>query len=394
MEGYFIVAAVAALALVALFTRRLDRSVITLPIVCVALGIGFYALGGASAALTGGWLTKLAEVTLAVVLFTDAAHLKVARLNRGRAWAIRLLMLGAPLAFCIGLLVFLPLFPDVPIWQIALLAALLVPTDAALGLAVVKNEKIPVHVRDTLTAESGLNDGLLLPLIIFLACAAVGFDHELSEENWYLFAGAQIGFGIAVGVLLGTIGGIASQWSVNRGYAVEENTAIFSLALIALTYLAADGVGGNSFVAVFTAGLAFGRFARDCAQRAKDFLESEGGLLIMVTFFAIGAFMLPEALDGVSGPVVTAVALSLLIVRPLAVLIAMWRTKTDVRARLFMGWFGPRGLATALFTLIILEEFGDDLQRETLLAVAMTAFLASTVLHGVTAHFAKQLWGR
>jgi NhaP-type Na+/H+ or K+/H+ antiporter len=238
-----------------------------------------------------------------------------------------------------------------------------------------------------------LNDGLVLPLIIFIACAAVGFDHELARENWYVFAGQQIGFGLGIGAVLGSLGGIASYWSVEKGYAVEENTSIFALTLVGVTYFAADAVGGNSFVAVFASGLCFGRFAKTCAIRAKEFLETDGMLLMMAAFFFIGALMLPAGLEGIDWMIVLAATLSLFIVRPLAVYISMIGTATNLRARLFLGWFGPRGLATALFTLVILGEFGGKLQDDTILSVAMTAFVASTILHGITAHYAGKLWG-
>lgn len=394
MEEHATLLAVAALAVIALFTRRLERSPVTVPMLCALLGVGFFLTDGVPAKLLAEDLTVLAEVALAVVLFTDAAHLKLARLNERKAWPTRMLFIGTLLAFGIGTLLFTPLFPDLPIWQIALIAALLAPTDAALGQSIFSNEKIPEHIRDTLTAESGLNDGLALPLIIFLACGAVGFDHELARDNWYAFAGQQIGLGLGVGAVLGTLGGLASQWSVDKGFAVEDNTSVFALILVAVTYFAADAVGGNSFVAVFASGLCFGRFAKDCADRAKEFLETDGVLLMMIAFFFIGALMLPEGLSGANWQAVIAVTLSLFLVRPLAVYLSMMGTKTTLRTRLFLGWFGPRGLATALFTLIILADFGDELESKVILSVTMVAFAASTVLHGISAHYADKLWGK
>lgn len=397
MEDLILLATFAALAVIALFNNRLDRSPVTLPMVCVLLGAGLHAIDALPTTLVSEDLTILAEVTLAIVLFTDAAHLKLARLNERKSWPLRMLFLGAPLAFGLGTLLFIPLFPNLPVWQVALIAALLVPTDAALGQAVVSNEKIPEHVRDSLTAESGLNDGLLLPLIIFLACAAVGFDHELTEENWWVFAGQQIGFGLGIGAMLGSLGGMASQWSVNKGFSIEDNTAVFALALVALTYFAAEAVGGNSFVAVFTAGLCFGRFAKDCAMRAKTFLETDGVLLIMLIFFFIGALMLPDGLIAAGKslwPVIGCVTLALFVVRPVAVYLSLLGTKTSPRTRIFFGWFGPRGLATALFTLIVLAEFEDQLEGQTILAVTMVAFTASTFLHGISAHYAYQIFGK
>ena len=394
MEDLAPLFACAALAIIALFTRLLERSPITIPVLCVLIGVGLFLADGLPVELLSEDLSNLAEVALAVVLFTDAAHLKLARLNERKSWPIRMLFIGAPLAFILGTVFFYALFPDLPIWQVALLAALLVPTDAALGQSIFSNQQIPEHVRDTLTAESGLNDGLLLPLIIFLACAAVGFHHELAKENWALFAGQQIGLGLGVGALLGSLGGIASQWSADKGFSVVDNTSVFALALVAVTYFAADAVGGNSFVAVFASGLCFGRFAKTCAARAKEFLETDGALLMMIAFFFIGALMLPAGLALANWQTIVAVTLSLFFIRPVAVYLSMLGTRTTPRARLFLGWFGPRGLATALFTLIILAEFGDKLESQIILSVTMMAFAASTFLHGVSAHYAARLWGK
>lgn len=147
-------------------------------------------------------------------------------------------------------------------------------------------------------------------------------------------------------------------------------------------------------MAVFASGLGFGRFAKKCAESAKEFLETEGMLIMMVTFFFIGALMLPEGILLANWQIVLAVMLSLFVVRPLAIYISMLGTKTSLRARLFLGWFGPRGLATALFTLMILSDFGDELERGTILSVALVAFAASTLLHGVSAHYADKIWGK
>jgi len=394
VEDFAPLVACVALATIALFTRSLERSPVTVPMLCVLLGFGLFLIDELPMELLSGDLSILAEVALAVVLFTDAAHLKLARLNERKSWALRMLFIGTFLAFALGTLFFIPLFPDLPFWEVALVAALLVPTDAALGQAILSNEQIPEHIRDILTAESGLNDGLFLPLIIFLACAAVGFHHDLAQANWALFAGQQIGFGLGIGALLGSLGGLASQRSIEKGFAVADNTAVFALALVAVTYFAAEAVGGNSFVAVFVSGLCFGRFAKNCAARAKKFLETDGILLVMVAFFFIGALMLPDGLARVHWQTIVAVTLSLFVVRPAAVYLSMLGTKTTPRARLFLGWFGPRGLATALFTLIILADFGDKLQSKVILSVTMVAFAASTLLHGVTAHYALRFWGK
>ena len=304
-----------------------------------------------------------------------------------------MLLAGLPLAILIGTLVFLLLLPDLPFWQAALIAALLAPTDAALGQAIFTNPAVPEKIRDTLTTESGLNDGLALPAIIFLACASVGFDHDLAQSSWVVFALKQIVFGVLIGTLLGIAGGWASHRAVELGFAVDDNTAVFGVLLVAITYLAADAIGGNGFVAVFVAGFFFGSFAKECADRTREFLETDGYLLMMIAFFYIGAIMLPKGLIPVTWPIVFAVLLALFLIRPLAIWLSLLGSGAKLREALFLGWFGPRGLATALFTLLVLHEFHDKLESDVIMGVAALAVTASTVLHGVSAHFAAALSG-
>lgn len=390
MDYWPLIAAI-ALGGFALMTRILSSSPVTMPMVCIALGMLLFAAGGVPFDLMDNGLTVVAEVTLAVVLFTDASSLTLAQLRSESGWPSRMLLVGLPLAIVLGTLAFLPIFPDMPFWQIALIAALLAPTDAALGQAVFTNKRVPQPIREALTTESGLNDGLSLPAIIFIACAAVGFDHDLNQSSWVLYAMQQIAVALATGWVLGAVGGWASHMAIEKGLAIEDNSAIFALLLIAITYFAADALGGNSFVAVFVAGLFFGKYAKSCARRAREFLETEGVLLIMAAFLFIGALMIPPGLATLDWQVAVAVLLSLFAVRPLAIWLSMIGTGATNRTKLFLGWFGPRGLATALFTLLVLAEFEDKLMSERIMAVTAFAVLLSTLVHGVSAHYAARL---
>lgn len=381
------------LALVALMQRHLGNSPVTMPMICLGAGFVLFHFGGVPFDVMDGGLEVVAEITLAIILFSDASLLKSSALRREAGWPARMLLAGLPLAIVIGTLVFLVLLPGLPFWQAALIAALLAPTDAALGQAVFTNPAVPKKIRDTLTTESGLNDGLALPAIIFLACASVGFDHDLSQSNWVVFALKQVVLGILTGALLGMAGGWGSHRAVENGLAVEDNTAVFGILLVAITYLAADTIGGNGFVAVFVAGFFFGSFAKECADRTREFLETDGYLLMMIAFFYIGAIMLPKGLVLVDWRIILVVLLSLFLIRPLAIWLSLLGSGAKLREALFLGWFGPRGLATALFTLLVLHEFHDKLVSDVILGVAALAVTASTVLHGVSAHFAAALCG-
>ena len=383
-----------ALIGVALISRGLEHSPVTMPVICLLAGFAVFQFGMIPPEVTKHVLEVIAEITLSVVLFVSASRRNARKAGAAAGWSFRMLLIGLPLAIGIGTVAGLVLFPNFGIWQAALLAALLAPTDAALGRSVFENPKIPEKLRQTLRVESGMNDGLALPFIIFFACAAVGFGHELNQESWLWFAFKQVGFGVGLGAAVGTGGGWLSHRSIVHGWANEENTAIVGLMLVGMTYFAADMIGGNSLVSVFVCGIFFGQQARDCAARTQKFLETDGELLMMVSFLFIGAIMLPQALLAVSWPIVFVVLLSLFVVRPFAVYVSLIGTEATQRERLFLGWFGPRGLATALFTLILLREFTEGLPSQVLMASAGLAVALSAVLHGASAHYVARNYAK
>lgn len=392
MELILIMIAVAVLGY-ALVSGLVDKTPVTMPMLFIALGYGL-DLAYPMAVLGDKSIFHLvAEATLALVLFADASRLSLNIVNQRRAWTLRMLLLGLPLMVLIGTGIGMLLLPDWPLLEIALLAALLAPTDAALGQSLIGNPDIPEDIRASLNAESGLNDGLALPLILFLACAAVGGEHELQQTNWWLFALQQIGFGALAGILAGAIGGVALRYASDNGWLSTPSSGAAILALAAMAFFSADLIGGNSFIAMFTAGLTFGRFAGDHAEYAKEFVETDGQILTMLSFLFIGAILLPEALPLINWPIVLLVLISLLFARPLAIALSLLGTHAGRSSTALLGWFGPRGLATALFAVFALDEF-DKLQNgPVILAVCIFAVILSALAHGITAHYAAGLFG-
>ena len=363
-----------------------------MPMLCLASGFALFHFGRVPLEVSQGAMIIVAEITLAIVLFVEASRLTSSTFEDNGLWPTRMLSIGLPLAIILGTGIVLLLLPQFGIWEAALIAALLAPTDAALGRSVFSSSAVPRRLRETLTVESGLNDGLALPAIIFLACAAVGFDHTLNQGSWLWFAFKQVAFGVLLGAAVGAAGGRLSHISVERGWAQEDNTEIFGLLIVGIAYLSADLAGGNGFVSVFVCGILFGPQAKDCARRTREFLDTDGQLLMMVTFFYIGAIMLPAGLPHVDWRVASLVLLSLFVVRPLAIAISLIRAGVTAREVVFLGWFGPRGLATALFTLILLDEFVGELPLQTLQATAGLAVALSAILHGTSAHYASKSW--
>ena len=374
----------------------LGRIGMTPPIVCLAAGFALDRAGLLPPGAGEGVLKVVAEVTLAVVLFADAARTRFVTIRRSAAWTGRVLLLGGPLSLVLGVAVFALPLADWALIEVAVLAALLVPTDAVLSQRIFSNEGVPGPMREALTAESGLNDGLALPAVIFLACAAVGYEHALRQESWLVFAMDQVGWGLLCGVATGAVGALALVWVVGRGGGAGTAT----LALVPVAYFSATAQGGNGFVAAFVAGLALsavmGRLAPgrvEARERAREFVERDGQLLTMVSFLFIGAVLLPDAVDRFEPAWGLVVAGSLLVVRPLAVALAMTRSGADWRTRLALGWFGPRGLATALFAVFVLREFMTLGRGPDILAVATLTVAASAVLHGITSPAAALICG-
>ena len=389
---YFAIA-VATLAF-ALVSRRVTSSLLTAPLVFLAFGAMLSVSGlFESDEHAHEALHLVAEITLVLVLFTDAAQVDLSRLRQDHSWPLRMLVVGLPVAIGLGTLIAPVLLPGWPIWEAALLAAILAPTDAALGQAVVTNPAVPERVRRALTVESGLNDGLALPAVILFACMASATHSLGGTLDWVAFGLKQVVLGPLAGLLVGVPGAIALKHAADKGWSDRALEGVAVVALAALCYLLADMIGGNGFIAAFVGGLCFGNLLQKRCSFAFEFAESEGQALILVAFLMVGMILLPEALS-VSGWISIVIAIaSLFIVRPVAIWVAMIGSGAAPMTRLFLGWFGPRGLASALFALLVLSKVATPHASEVLMIVILTVAL-SALLHGITAVPGAQWYGR
>jgi len=234
-----------------------------------------------------------------------------------------------------------------------------------------------------LTVESGLNDGLALPLILLLAAMAAP-ETSAPDKGWILFAIKQVTLGPTVGLIFGALGGVVLLWAKRTNSTSEVYEGIGALALAASAYLAALQVGGNGFIAAFSAGLGFGAIVRGKCQFVYDFTEGEGQILAWAAFFLLGAVLVPEAAANLTLPTLLLILGSLFVVRPAAIWVSLLWTDASPTTRLFFGWFGPRGLATALFALLVVEQLAQDI-GEAVLHIAVNAVWISALLHGLTA---------
>ncbi len=367
----------------AMVARRLSLTIVTPPMAFLGFGALAAAFNLVTIESAEALLHIVAEVTLVVLLFLDAAQIDLRALRQRHVWPVRMLFLGMPLMLAIGIVAAMPFLPGWPLVAVALIAAILMPTDAALGQSVIANPAVPDRVRRALTVESGLNDGLALPLVLLFASLTAGAMGG-GETNWLLFAAKQLVLGPAVGIPLGLAGGTVLLFAKRHELTDDVYEGVGALALAGSAYLAADLVGGNGFISAFAAGLSFGYLVRGRCKFVYDFTESEGQLLSWSAFLLIGLALVPPALAYLTPAMFGLILVSLLVVRPLAVWLALAGTDASHLTRLFMGWFGPRGLATALFALVIVDRVAHDL-AEPVLALAVNAVWISALLHGVTA---------
>lgn len=369
----------------ALLAKRLSEGVVTPPMVAIGLGLALGLVLGSEAVHLEETLHLVAEITLVIVLFSDAAMIK-ARALREAAWLpLRMLLIGLPLAMLFGYWVNVLLLPGWPIWELALLAAILAPTDAALGQAVVTNAHVPERLRNALTVESGMNDGLALPLVLFFGCLAVGGIHDNVQASWIVFAGKQIGMGGLAGAAIGAAGAWLMTRALQLGLTDEVFEGIGVLALAALSYLVSVEIGGNGFLAAFVGGMTFGLFFEKRCKFVLEFLEAEGQLLVLGTFVLLGIVVVPDLIGSLSPAWMALILISLFVTRPAAIWTSLLGSRTTQSERLFLGWFGPRGVATALFALLVLQEFDRLTRGHEILMICFLAVLVSALLHGLSA---------
>lgn len=388
--------AIAAALVVAygVVSRRLESTLVTGPMAFVAAGLllGDGGLGVLDLGIDEEGVRTLAEATLVLVLFVDAIQIRLPRLVHEAQLPARLLTVGLLGTVALGTIAALPLF-DLELWEAALLAAVLAPTDAALGQAVVTNRAVPVRIRETLSVESGLNDGIALPLVTLFLGLAAGQETVLSGPGIVSFVGMQLGVGALVGATVGFLGGTMIDRAADRGWIDGVFRQLSTFAVAVCAFALADVLGGNGFIAAFVAGLSFGQVARAHCPGASDFAEDEGQLLTMLMFLVFGASIAGPALMGASFQVVLYAVLSLTVVRLVPVALSLVGTGLSTPTLGFVAWFGPRGLASILFAVLILEEAAIAVEGQIVTIVSWTV-LFSVFAHGMSARPAAEAYGK
>ena len=375
-----------ALLLVAGVSRRLTDTSFTpaMAFVLIGLLLGPLVIGDVTLAPASETVRRLAEATLAVVLFADASRIKLRLLRREYALPLRLLGIGLPLTVVAGALLAIVIFPHLNGGEAVVLAVLLAPTDAALGQAVVTEPRLPSRIRQGLNVESGLNDGICVPLLLIALAAADVDQKSTSIHHAITIVFEEIGYGILGGVAAGLTAAAVVAIGRRRTLISGPWLQVIPIAGAALAYGIAGALGGSGFIAAFLAGAVFGGVVPRESEEASRLSEELGGLLGGLTFLMFGAVLLGTALKHVSWQAALYAVLSLTIVRMLPVAIAMFGSGARRQTVAFLGWFGPRGLASIVFAVIAIQEAHLAAANTILLATYLTVGL-SVAAHGITA---------
>jgi NhaP-type Na+/H+ or K+/H+ antiporter len=364
-------------------SARLERLDMTAPIVFTAAG--WLLTHGPLAVLgiepSSEVVKALAEATLALVLFTDASRVGLHELKTDVGPCLRLLGIGLPLTIILGMLLAYILPGVTSIWLALLIGAALAPTDAALGAGMMINPSVPARIRRIINVESGLNDGIATPVVL-VAIAGAGAAEKVGETG----PGAAL-VDLALGLLIGAAVGAGGGWLVRtarrREWVAEGFAGAAVLALALCCYTTSVALGGNGFIAAFIGGLAFAAVAGG-AVRLIPFVEETGGLLSLLVWLMFGVVAVAPALTSLTWQTVLYAVLSLTVIRMVPVAIALTGSRLGRPAVLFIGWFGPRGLASVVFGLLVVEDLAPVPSRPAVAVIAFTVLL-SVLAHGLSA---------
>jgi NhaP-type Na+/H+ or K+/H+ antiporter len=366
---------------------RLERTPYSGALVFTAFGfiLGPLGLGLLSLSIDEEGLRTLAEITLALVLFIDASNANLGVLKEKIRLPRRMLLIGLPLTIALGYVFGVLLFDDLGVFEIALIATMLAPTDAALGKAVVTNKAVPAQVRESLNVESGLNDGICVPVLFIFLALATGASEEGGTTALALkLVAEEIGIGLVVGIGLAWIGARLLEFCAERGWLTEIWKQLPVVALAIACFAAAQAIGGSGFIASFAGGMYFGWRAREHRHALLLSAEGTGDTFALLTWVAFGATIVGQSVGVFSWEALIYALLSLTVIRMLPVFLVLSGTGLKTDEKLFMSWFGPRGLASIVFGVIVFQAHlpGED----TIVMTVVFTIILSVIGHGISAN--------
>jgi len=377
---------VAMIFLYCLSSGLLERTVVTSPIVFCTVGmcvVEFMSGTAAHSEAAQSVLLHVAEVGLVLLLFTDASRTELKALTHFGMLPVRLLSTGMLLTILLGGLAAWLIFPGLSVWECGILGAILAPTDAGLGQIIVNSERVPLKIRQSLNVEAGLNDGLSVPFLLFFI-ALSGAAGESGHANLARFIAEQLGLGTLIGVGVGLIGSWLLAWADRGGWMAHSWRQLGVVALPLVCLLVSLQVDASMFIAAFVAGLAAQVGYKEAARHSVEFTEEWGQVINLAVFFVFG-LLSAESWSHFGWRHVAYAAISLTLVRMLPVALSLMGTKLSRPTVLFMGWFGPRGLASIVLGLVYLEQTSHEPSEGTIRLAVTVTVLTSIFVHGLTA---------
>jgi sodium/hydrogen antiporter len=370
--------------LYSLFSKRLEKTVITAPILFCAAGmlIYFYNPVKEEIAFDMKTLLTIAEVGLVMTLFTDAANVNRDILRRNKYMPVRLLTTGLLLTIVLGTLTALLIFTQLTIWEAGILAAILAPTDAGLGQVIVNSPRVPERIRQSLNVEAGLNDGISVPFLMFFIALSLS-SSQGAGTVLTRFVFEQLGLGTLVGVLIGYFGGMLLNIAKRKDWMTGSLQQLGLIALPFFCVLVSEPMGASMFIAAFVAGLMVQNKFKEASKHSVEFTEGWGQLLNYFVFFLFGAFAI-KACGNFDYRMVIYAVVSLTLVRMIPVAIALMGMNLNKYTIIFMGWFGPRGLASIVLGLVYLEQESNTAGESIVRLVVVVTVLMSIFAHGFT----------
>ncbi len=367
-----------------LVSSRLERIYISAPFAFVVMGlaINHQPIQLIHFSIHSSSVRSLAEITLALVLFSDASRVNLHALRRDLGPPVRLLAIGLPLTIGLGAALAFGIIPGIGLWVAATIAAIVAPTDAALGATIMQDARVPSRVRRLLNVESGLNDGIATPFVNLFLAGAVAT--EVAHQTTALGAARELLVGAGVGVGVGVVGGWLLRTATQRGWSGNAFRPMAALALAIFSYTASIQADGNGFVASFIAGMAFGSIVGGDPASTMAFTEDTGEVLSLLVWLVFGALMVVPGFEHANWQDYVFAVLALTLIRMVPVALASFRSGLDRQAILFVGWFGPRGLASVVFGLIAYDALASPDAGRVLSVVAITVTL-SVIAHGFSA---------
>ena len=376
-----------------MLSARLERFDVTAPILFVVAGV--LLTHGPLATLgfvpSPGLVKSLAELTLVLVLFSDASRVGLRDLHSDMGLCLRLLGIGLPLTIGLGTLLAFALFKGMGIWLALLVGAALAPTDAALGAGMMVNPAVPARIRRLINVESGLNDGIATPVVLVAVAGAGTAEHAASIGP--LEAVGELALGVLIGAVVGGAGGLLVRTARRRGWTEGAFAGSAVLALAVCAYACALALHGNGFIAAFVGGIAFGAIGGQRGERLMPFVEETGALVSLLVWLSFGVVAVVPAITNLTWRMVLYAVLSLTVIRMAPVAVALAGARFGRAAVAFVGWFGPRGLASVVFALLALEDLGQGNAGPAVAVITFTV-LVSVIAHGATADPLARWYGR